>query len=289
MSDIDLKLFLKWAGGKKRSAHRIVEKMQTEEFHRYFEPFIGGGSIFLSLKPDKAIISDYNSELVNTYKVIQEIPEKLIEYIEKKMKPNHSEDYYYKVREWDRKESFCNLSKVKKAARFIYLNKTCFNGIYRVNRKNQFNVPFGKYVNAPRIIDSKNIRKINEYMNKPEIIIKQQDYKSIENEVDKGDLVYLDPPYDVDKNFSEFTGYTQNGFDREEHKKMKRLCDKLIQKGAIVYISNSNTEFINELYSLNGNSEWYKKVDTISINRTIGSTRKSRRKFEEVLIRGKRG
>ena len=235
----------------------------------------------------RAVLNDYNSDLMLTYKVVKEDFNALKDYLEKNVIGNHSEAFYYTIRAWDRDKSYNNRSDVEKAARFLYLNKTCFNGIYRVNKNNQFNVPYGKYSSVPKILDEKNANNINEYLTSNNILFMNGDYTGIDKKVKKGDLVYFDPPYDISKNGSVFVAYTQNGFRRKEQLELKLFCDKLIKRGATVFISNSNTDFINKLYFEDNENQYYEKVEVFKIHRTIGSVKKSRRLYSEVLIKGK--
>lgn len=279
--------FLKWIGGKKKSLNIIHDKLSKEHFNSYFEPFVGGGAVFINLAPKNAVISDNNSELINAYKVVKNKHEELISLLDSYFISSHSEAFYYSVRSWDREENYTKkYTEVQRAARFVYLNKTCFNGIYRVNRNNQFNVPFGKYDSAKHIYNKTNIIKLNKLFNDNDVSFKHRDYLKIISEVKKGDLVYLDPPYDVELNSNGFTAYTNNGFNRDNQKELKSLCDTLIKRGAKVYISNSNTAFIRNLYLSDSN---YTEEAVIQIHRTVGGAQKARRVFEEILISGRKG
>ncbi len=291
-SETPIRPFVKWAGGKRRHADQIVDVISKEGFKHYFEPFLGGGAVFLSLQPPKAYLSDYNPELINAYNVIKSDRYKdLIDIIENDFKPQHSEGFYYELRSWDRSDKIKEEDDVRRAARFIYLNKTCYNGIYRVNSKQEFNVPYGKKKVVPRIIDSSNIERMHKYFKDADATFKAQDYKEIKSHVRKGDLVYFDPPYDVEKDANGFTSYTNNGFSRENQKELKELADALIERGATVVISNSHTTLIDNLYNLKPDSRRnpYRIVETFNTKRTIGSTLASRREFEEILIVGKKG
>ena len=202
------KPFVKWVGGKRQllTQFRLMNLYPPEKFNpvtgSYFEPFVGGGAVFFDLLPEKAFLSDLNRELVITYNVIKNDVENLIILL-KKHKLN--KEYFLKIREQDPN----HLSDIKIASRFIYLNRTCFNGMYRVNSKGGFNVPFGKYTN-PLICDEVNLRKVSKSLEKIEI--KNQDYKSILKNAKKGDFIYFDPPYYPVSKTASFTSYTSYTF-----------------------------------------------------------------------------
>jgi len=210
---------IKWVGGKRQLLSEL-KKYMPKEFNTYFEPFIGGGALFFDLKIEKSFINDYNSELTNLYEIIKNKPHELIKDLKKH--ENNSE-YFYKTRELDRTpSSYQRLSKVKKASRFIYLNKTGFNGLYRVNRKGQFNVPFGKYKN-PNYADDNNILDCSKLLQETTIL--NGDFENIKKFIQRGDFVYFDPPYVPISDTSNFTGYTDKGFDEDMQFRLKELCD----------------------------------------------------------------
>ena len=214
----------------------------------YVEPFIGGGAVLFELQPKKAIINDFNSELINVYTVIRDYPEELIKELQFH-KDNNTSEHFYAVREYDRKpEFFSQMTPIQKAARVIYLNKTCYNGLYRVNSAGQFNSPYGKYKN-PNIVNETVIRAMSKYFNKNNIVIKNEDFKEALKGLRRGAFVYLDPPYMPISSSSSFTGYTENGFNEDKQRELKELCDKLDKKGIKFLQSNSDCEFIRELYS----------------------------------------
>lgn len=265
---------VKWVGGKRQLLSEIIPLI-PKNISTYVEPFVGGGAIFFELQPKKAIINDYNSELMNVYNTIKNHPEELISELAVH-KNNNSPEYYYQIRELDRTEKFSEMSSIKKAARIIFLNKTCYNGLYRVNAAGQFNSPYGKYKN-PNIVNAPAIRAISNYFNKKNITIKNRDYKEVLLGLRKGSFVYFDPPYAPISSSSSFTGYTENGFSLEQQKELKKECDKLTKKKIPFLVSNSDCEFIRDLYK-------DYTIVTVKARRSINSQSKNRGEINEVLI-----
>lgn len=266
---------LKWVGGKRQLLNDIIP-MIPKNCSTYVEPFIGGGAVLFELQPKKAIINDFNGELINVYTVIRDYSEELIKELQFH-KDNNTSEHFYAVREYDRKpEFFSQMTPVQKAARVIYLNKTCYNGLYRVNSAGQFNSPYGKYKN-PNIVNETVIRAMSKYFNENNIVIKNEDFKEALKGLRRGAFVYLDPPYMPISSSSSFTGYTENGFNEDKQRELKELCDKLDKKGIKFLQSNSDCEFIRELYS------GY-RIKTIKAKRAINSKGNSRGEINEVLI-----
>ena len=266
--------FVKWVGGKRQLLNDIEQHIPTK-FSRYYEPFVGGGAVLFYLQPSKAVINDSNEELINLYTVIKESPEELIEDLKKH---KNESDYFYEIRELDRdKASYQKLSNVKKASRIIYLNKTCYNGLFRVNSAGEFNSPFGRY-KKPNIVNEITIRAVNKYLSNNDIRILNGDYNESLKNIRKGAFVYFDPPYDPVSDSANFTGYTKGGFDREEQRRLKEVCDQLDKRGVKFLLSNSATEFIRHLY------EDY-DVNIIQANRAINSKGHKRGKVDEVLVK----
>ncbi len=266
---------LKWVGGKRQLLSEIIPLIPSD-CSTYIEPFIGGGAVLFELQPKKAIINDYNSELINVYNIIKEFPEELIQELKLHKDSNTSEHFYY-VRGHDRNdEVFKKMTPVQKAARIIYLNKTCYNGLYRVNLSGQFNSPYGKYKN-PNIVNEQVIRAMSKYFNDNNIIIKNGDFKEALKGVRKGAFVYLDPPYMPISSSSSFTGYTDAGFNEDMQISLKEVCDKLNAKGVKFLQSNSDCEFIRELYK-----DYNIKI--IKAKRNINSKGNLRGEINEVLI-----
>lgn len=276
---------IKWAGGKRRFAEQIVSILGRECNH-YYEPFVGGAAILLYLEAPNATCSDINPELINLYNIVKGQPEALIEELSKKYVPSHSRDFYYSIRSLDRNPSVYELmSPVQRAARFMYLNKTCYNGLWRVNRKGENNVPFGRYAH-PAILSESAIMDASRYFNMSNVSFEVTDYREIAERAQKGDIVYFDPPYDIEVGQNGFVEYTEAGFNRNNQRELKEICDKLVSRGVKVGISNSNTTFIRSLYT-GGPYDFYELHDEITVNRTIGSTPGSRKIMSELFIMGK--
>ena len=232
--------FVKWAGGK-RQLLDILNANAPKHFKQYFEPFVGGGAFFFSLLPVQAEISDANPELINCYQVIRDDLEALIRSLR-----NHvnTEEHFYKIRAKQTSTMTC----VQRASRFIYLNKTCFNGLYRENSSGQFNTPFGRYV-KPKINDTENLTAISQYLNSGDISIKCTDYQQAMDSAKAGDFVYLDPPYAPLTKTASFASYLKGGFGVENQVELAKSYAQLSAKGVQLMMSNSNTEIIHELYS----------------------------------------
>ena len=271
--------FVKWVGGKRGLLPQITPLL-PKEFNNYFEPFVGGGALFFELQKQgkldgkKVYLFDINSELINTYQVVKSSPSELIKKL-LEFKEKHSKEFYYDVRVWDRKENFLELDNITRASRFIYLNKTCFNGLYRVNKKNQNNVPMGSYKN-PKICDVDTIYSASYALQN--VTILNTSYKDILQYASKGDLVYFDPPYYPLTPTASFTSYSEFEFlDREQEELFEVFCE-LDKKDALVIHSNSDTKFINELYK-----EY--AIEKIQANRFINSKGSERGKISENLIK----
>ncbi len=262
---------VKWVGGKRQLMFELLKNM-PEDYNKYFEPFIGGGALFFELQPDNAYISDMNEELINLYKVVRDNVDELITNLQKH---DISKEYFMEIRNIDRTKEYQNWSDVKKASRFIYLNRTCFNGMYRVNSQGQFNVPFGHYKN-PRILDENNLINCSNLLQRTEI--KHADFSEILKKVKKGDFVYFDPPYVPLSETSSFTSYTKDGFDIDMQFKLRDVCDELDSMRVKFLLSNSDTKLVNELY------ENY-NIKKVFASRQINANADGRGKITEVLVR----
>lgn len=266
--------FVKWVGGKRQLLPEIKQKMpKIKQGNTYYEPFIGGGAVFFSLQPAKAVINDFNSELINTYRVIKNDVESLISDLHSH---ENEEEYFYSIREVDRKLDFVGWSDIRRASRFIYLNKTCYNGLYRVNSQGFFNTPFGRY-KSPNYINEYVLREVSLYLNENEIAIFNGDFADAVIDAKRDDFVYFDPPYQPLNPSSNFTGYTASGFDESQQIRLKELCDNLHERGVKFMLSNSNVPFITELYK-----EY--NVSIVNAKRAINSNGNKRGNVEEVLI-----
>jgi len=265
--------FLKWVGGKRQLIAAITELL-PDNIGTYYEPFIGGGALLFHLKPQKAVINDFNEELINVYKVIKEEVDNLI--VDLQTHKNES-DYFYDLRIQDRQEGFEKWSPLKKASRVIYLNKTCFNGLYRVNRSGEFNAPFGRYKN-PNIVNEKTLRAVSQYLNENDIQIYNKDFEMVLKKAKKEAFVYFDPPYDPVSKSANFTGYVQGGFGEADQIRLRNLCIKLDKKGIRFLLSNAATPFIEDLYQ-------DFEIQYVKAIRSINSNGKKRGSVDEVLIR----
>ena len=267
-----LKPFLKWAGGKRQLLDEI-NKHVPNEYGTYIEPFAGAGAVLFDLQPKKAIINDVNPELINVYKVVKNNIDDLIEDLKKH---KCEKEYYYDLRNIDRTEEYDLWSDVLKASRFICLNKLCFNGLWRVNSKGQYNVPFSNMKNVT-ILHEESLRDAHKFLSKNDIKIFSQDYESILDMAQKGDFIYLDPPYDLVTDTS-FITYTSKKFDREEQERVKENFDKLTAKGCKVLLSNSATDYILEAYK-------DYDIHIVKAKRFINSKGNERGYVNEVLIK----
>ena len=262
---------VKWVGGKRQLMFELLKNM-PKSYNRYFEPFSGGGALFFELQPDNAYISDMNEELINLYSVVRDSVDELIEDLSKH---EVSKEYFLEIRNIDRTEEYSELSNIERASRFIYLNRTCFNGMYRVNSKGEFNVPFGHYKN-PRIVDEKNLINCSNLLQRTEI--RHSDFSEILTKVQEGDFVYFDPPYVPLNETSSFTSYTKDGFDIDMQFKLRDVCDELDSRGVKFLLSNSDTKLVNGLY------ENY-NIKKVFASRQINANADGRGKITEVLVR----
>jgi DNA adenine methylase len=271
------KPFVKWVGGKRQllKQFRDLNLYPPQDFNpvknAYFEPFVGGGAVFLDLLPKRAVLSDLNFELITTYKVVKNNVNKLIKLLKTY---KYNKDFFLKIRSKQTKD----LSDVQIAAKFIYLNRTCFNGLYRVNSKGEFNVPFGNY-KKPLICDENNLKKISKALKNVKIY--NEDYKNVLKRAKKGDFIYFDPPYYPVNRTSNFTGYTVEGFFEKEQEELRDIFFDLHKRGCFVMLSNSDTPFINKLYS---KLDKKIQINKIEANRNINSKASGRGKIKEVLI-----
>lgn len=269
--------FLKWAGGKRQLLPEI-RKYIPEEFDTYYEPFVGAGAVLFDLQPEKAVINDKNTELVNVYHVIKYEIDELIQELQKHEDGNNAE-YFYEIRSKDREPGYKDLSPAVRAARILYLNKTCFNGLFRVNSKGYFNVPFGKYKN-PKIVNEDVLRAVHSYLHAHDVQITEMDFTEAAAGAKAGDFVYFDPPYDPLSETASFTSYSLDGFRKEDQLRLRDLCVELDQKGIKFLLSNSATDFIVQIYSEKGFH-----IEKVSASRNINSVASKRGKIEEVLVR----
>ncbi|NLL17745.1 MAG: DNA adenine methylase [Clostridia bacterium] len=267
------KPFLKWAGGKRQLLPEIMKYIPAD-IDVYYEPFVGAGAVLFGLQPARAVISDTNEELINCYRVIKEQLPELLEDLSRHI---NDEAYYYQMRDLDRHAGYYDLTPVQRASRLIFLNKTCYNGLFRVNSQGQFNVPFGRY-KAPKFRDEVVLTAVHEYLNRAEVQLLTADFAKAVERAKAGDFVYFDPPYDPVSPTSGFTGYDLGGFNRDEQKRLKDVYDELTARGVKCLLSNSATPFILELYR---NYD----INIVSANRPINSVPAKRGKVREVLVK----
>jgi len=274
-----IKPYLKWAGGKRQLLAEIKKYLPMGiNNYIYYEPFIGAGAVFFDLQPKKAVINDFNEQLILTYSVIKENVEALIKLL-RKYKERNNEEYYYEIRNIDRNPvKFKKLTNIEKAARLIFLNKTCFNGLYRVNSQGLFNVPYGKYKN-PAICEDIVLRQISNYLNSNEIEILTGDFENVVQNADKKSFIYFDPPYhSPDK--TNFTGYQSDGFNEEQQERLRNVMIKMTKRGVKCLLSNSDTEYIRELYDY-----VFFEIIPVQAKRMINSDSAGRGNVNEVLIK----
>ena len=261
--------FLKWAGGKAQLLAQM-EPFFPKDYRTYFEPFLGGGAVFFHLQPEKAVLSDSNPELVNTFTVVRDDVEGLMRALDEHLPQRTEEKYFYKVRATDP----ATLSPVERAARTVFLNKTCFNGLYRVNSDGHFNVPWGGYSN-PTLYDRENLLAASALLRGKSIVL--ADYQKVCARARVGDLVYLDPPYHPLSETSKFTSYTKEDFGNREQRKLAEAYRRLDKRGVLVMLSNSATPLVRSLY------EGF-RIESLKAKRAINSKGTGRGEIEELLV-----
>lgn len=262
--------FLKWAGGKSQLLNRF-NHLFPKQFNRYFEPFLGGGAVFFRLAAAytnlQAVLSDANAELINCYRMVAEDLDTVMELLSKHRNDKH---YFYKIRAVD----VSKMSPAARAARLIYLNKTCFNGLYRVNSKGQFNVPFGRYKN-PRILDASNLGAARRALAHTDVICAP--FEHVLMRARQGDFVYFDPPYHPLSITASFTGYTKGSFNFDDQKKLAEVFRALSKRGCYLMLSNSDTMEIRELYK-------DFRLETVLATRAINCVAEKRGRISELLV-----
>ncbi|MBN1767873.1 MAG: DNA adenine methylase [Prolixibacteraceae bacterium] len=267
--------FLKWVGGKRQLMAVIVENLPKNIKNlKYYEPFIGGGAVFFHLQPVNAVINDLNNDLINVYSVIKNDLDSLIADL--KRHKNNAE-YFYEIRALDRTDDFNTLTAVQKASRLIYLNKTCFNGLYRVNNAGEFNVPFGRY-KKPNIVNEPTLKAVSKFLNNSNIRISCEDYENVLEKADRDSFVYIDPPYHPISESSNFTGYVRGGWNANDQARLRDTCDKLNKRGVKFLLSNSSALLIKELYK-------DYNITNVKASRFVNSKASGRGQIDEVLIK----
>lgn len=264
---------LKWVGGKRQLLAELRGRM-PKRYTTYYEPFVGGGALFFDRQPQNAFLNDSNSELINVYRQIRDNVEALIDELRRK---HNSPEEYYRIRRMDRDGTLERMTQVERAARIIYLNKTCYNGLFRVNSHGEFNSPFGFYKN-PNITNEIVLRAVSAYLSACKIQFTCGDYSKALEGICKGAFVYFDPPYDPVSNSASFTGYTQSGFGAEEQERLCRICKELDKKNVKFMLSNSNTPRIQSLYK-----DFH--IETVQARRNVNSDVAGRGEVSEVIVR----
>ena len=279
MSEYVPRPFLKWAGGKGQILDEIDNNMPLH-FERYFEPFVGGGAVFFHLWRKgfrgKAFLSDLNEELMITYKTVKDSVEKLIAELQSGTYKS-DKDTFYAIRAWDQEVDYGKTDPVRRTARTIYLNKTCFNGLYRVNRTGNFNVPFGRYKN-PTICNEESLRAVSESLQIAELAC--TDFESAVRTSKRGDFVYFDPPYHPLSGTAYFTEYTAEGFGEQEQERLAQVFRELHKRGCLLLQSNSSHKTILALYS---DGDYI--IESVKAKRAISCDPNTRGEIDELLIR----
>lgn len=262
--------FLKWAGGKTQLLKELGKRM-PRSYQRYFEPFVGGGALYFSARPAAAHIGDINSDLINVYQVVRSDVERLIESLRQH---RYEKEYYYALRDLDRTPDYTNYSRIERASRFIYLNKTCYNGLYRVNSKGQFNTPFGRY-RQPTICDAENLRACAAALATTQLHCGE--FSDILAGAGAGDFAYLDPPYAPASKTANFTGYSAGGFTLQDQERLAGACRELDSRGVQFMLSNASTpEMIGLYQGFN--------IDTVYAPRAINSRAAGRGSVGEIIV-----
>ena len=282
MTDSPIRPFLKWAGGKRALLPEILPRIPRYD-GRYIEPFLGAGAVMFAMPVQTAkIANDFNQDLIEVYETIRDFRDELLHELGRH---KSTKEHFLEVRAWDRKDDFVRRTPVERAARFIFLNRTCFNGLYRVNSKGQFNVPFGNY-NKPDWVLTKTISDASAFLNHKQkngsftTTLRSGDYRDSTALATKGDFVYLDPPYDPANATSSFVAYQSDGFGRDDQIALRDELARLTGLGIPVLLSNSDTTFIREIYG----DESLFRIDFVKVSRAIGASANSRSKASEVLI-----
>ncbi len=265
---------LKWVGGKRQLLETFLPLLPAR-ITSYCEPFVGGGALLFHLQPETAYVNDINENLILVYTVIRDNVEELIQELKKY---RNEKDFFYSVRNWDRdREKYDSLSEVERAARILYLNKTCYNGLYRVNSAGEFNSPFGSYRN-PNIVNEPVLRAVSAYFNAAAVYFSCMDYAEVLAQVKRGTFVYLDPPYDPVSVTSSFTGYAKHGFSRDDQIRLRACCDDLDRRGIQFMLSNSATPFIMDQYAMY-------RITVVRARRAVNSVAGRRGGVDEVVVR----
>lgn len=262
--------FIKWAGGKQALLPELLRRVPTS-FKKYYEPFLGGGALYFALQPEAAFLSDSSAELINAFQVVKDKVEPLICDLGQHV---YERDYYYWIRKADRMQQYQRWTAVRRASRFIYLNKTCYNGLFRVNSRGEFNVPFGRYSN-PKILDEKNLRACSSVLSSAEL--DELPFEEAAGRAEQGDFVYFDPPYVPVSSTANFTSYGRDGFGPTDHERLRDVCRELTRKGVFFMLSNSGAPLVHTLFK-----EF--RILTVQAPRAINSKAGRRGSIAELVI-----
>lgn len=266
---------VKWAGGKRQllpALQSLLPKGWQEA--TYCEPFLGGGALLWALQPEEAVVGDLNAELMNMYHVVRDTPHELVEHL---AQHHNTSEYFYQLRMQDREPEFALRTPLERASRFIYLNKTCYNGLFRVNNAGEFNSPYGRYKH-PNIVNRENILAVSDYLNRAKVTLVHEDYQTVLEHLPDTAFVYLDPPYHPISDTSSFTGYVQGGWKAVDQERLRDACRDLNRRGVRFMQSNSDTPLIRELYA-----EF--ELTTVQAVRAVNSKGSGRGAVSELIIR----
>jgi DNA adenine methylase len=265
--------FVKWVGGKGKLRHALEALMPPGvELMRHVEPFMGGAALFFARGPERALLCDVNRDLVRTYELVRDELSSVVRHLEK-LSRGHGEERYYAVRE--RYNARAEQSPAERAAMFIYLNKTCFNGLYRVNRRGEFNVPMGRYAN-PTILDRATLTAASHALQNAEL--RHAPFEALLSDARPGDFIYLDPPYEPVSRTANFTSYAMDGFSQDDQRRLRDVYRELDRRGAKLMLSNSDVPFIRELYR-------GFRIDTVQAPRAVSCDPTKRGPVSEVVVR----
>jgi DNA adenine methylase len=264
---------IKWVGGKTKLLAELIERMPAK-FGKYYEPFAGGAALFFRVAPERAVLADSNADLIGLYKTIAADVASVIKRLEYH-REHHSESHYYDVRSrWNDREA--SWATADRAATFIYLNKTCFNGLWRVNRSGDFNVPIGRYTDPPICVPDA-LRAAHDVLSRA--VIRHADYRMAVEDAKRNDFLYFDPPYDPISPTANFTSYSANAFGHEQQQELADTARRLVERGCRVMLSNSDTPFIRSLYK-------GFQIDRVKCSRAINSNASKRGEVDEVIVVG---
>lgn len=272
--------FLKWVGGKTQLLEQFND-LFPKEFNTYIEPMVGGGAVFFHLYstdqlPNGAVLMDVSDELIQTYRVVKDQVDELVDVL-RELKSKYEADpetVYYSIREWDRQPDYADRSPLEKAARTIFLNKTCYNGLYRVNKRGQFNTPIGRYKD-PTVCDRENLLAVSKALESAQIM--RMDFSRVTDIAEPGDFIYFDPPYHPLNDTSDFTSYTQGDFDKDDQVRLRDVFAELVDLGSKVMLSNSDTPFTRKLYNKFN-------IHTVSAKRHVNSKSSGRGEINEIVV-----